>query len=1109
MKNRIFLFLTIQLFFIIQVYSQISFPLNSSYKYLKGSEANSLDNSWISSSFDDIEWPNAFAPFRYGDGSGGAYLVDMPGRYSSLYLRSTFIATNTDSIKEITFNINYDDGFVFWLNGVEIIRRNAPAVLSNTAFATQSHESGILESIILPTEDLPILEGENQICIQALNVSLESTDFYFDMEIKGEIPLPEHGLSLEEGFSHPAGLYYTPFNLTITSTDVASEIAYTIDGSDPINSESAILSSNVVNIDIDPQTIVNRPTTPAVIVRAAILKNGFHPSATITKTYIFPERVKTQSYPGGSWPSSNLNGQLIDLDISSEVANDPQYANNIVSALNDIPSISVVTDMPNMFDASTGIYVNAWADGKEWERPCSIEVIDPEGLEGVQSNAGIRIRGGYSRSSSNPKHSFRLFFRGDYGNSKLSYSLFGNEGASEFEKIDLRTAQNYSWSFEHGLQNTFVRDVFSRDSQRDMGRPYTRSRYYHLYLNGMYWGLYQTQERSEARYAAEYFGGEADDYDVVKVDAPGGYIIEATDGNLEAWNKVYNLCLAGFSSDTNYYMLQGKDSYGNSLIDNEVLVDIDNLIDYMLVIFYTGNTDSPISKGLGNDSPNNFYAIFNRADKSKGFMFFVHDAEHSMLNLYEDRVNLGDDVSVSAFNKFNPHWLHEKLSENAEYRQRFADRALLHFSGSGVLSPNACQARFLKRVNEIEMAIVGESLRWGDVKGTPARTKDDWLKEINNVVNNYLSTRTSIVIEQMKKANLYSPIKSPQIKRYGETLTRLNYPVNSETKITLSNPNSEGFIYYTLNEDDPRLLGGGISNKAMKVELVQELSIDKSTSVKARAYINGQWSALREINFNNYSRLKVTELHYHPDDMITPEGNAVSGKSYEFIELKNTDSSAMDLSGLVIDSAVYYKFPLNSKLESKGFYVIATKPKYFAEYYGMEPSGNCSGFFSNSGEHIVLSDPYKNKIFSFTYLDNALWPTLSDGGGHSLTAVEVMPTGNPELVEYWRASSSVGGSPFSDDYIYVEPTENMTISLGNRLKVYPNPSKGRVTIGSVDNNFKEQEISIINLNGSVVYKTFIHSGKTLNLNNLGISKGVYIIKVVEQNNIYQEKIIYN
>ena len=70
--------------------------------------------------------------------------------------------------------------------------------------------------------------------------------------------------------------------------------------------------------------------------------------------------------------------------------------------------------------------------------------------------------------------------------------------------MDIRTAQNYSWSCEGGndaRENIMCRDVFARDMQREMGEPYTRSRYVHILLNGHYWGLYQFQERAEEHFA--------------------------------------------------------------------------------------------------------------------------------------------------------------------------------------------------------------------------------------------------------------------------------------------------------------------------------------------------------------------------------------------------------------------------------------------------------------------------------------------------------------------------------------------------------------------------------------------------------------------------------
>jgi len=57
----------------------------------------------------------------------------------------------------------------------------------------------------------------------------------------------------------------------------------------------------------------------------------------------------------------------------------------------------------------------------------------------------------------------------------------------------------------------------------------------------------------------------------------------------------------------------------------------------MLVIIYGGNLDAPISNFLGNTSPNNWYGIWNRTGLYGGFRFFAHDAEHTLLDVNENR----------------------------------------------------------------------------------------------------------------------------------------------------------------------------------------------------------------------------------------------------------------------------------------------------------------------------------------------------------------------------------------------------------------------------------------------------------------------------------------
>lgn len=205
-----------------------------------------------------------------------------------------------------------------------------------------------------------------------------------------------------------------------------------------------------------------------------------------------------------NWPSSWGNN-VVDYGIDQTVVQQ-EGAARVKDALKAIPSLSITTDLAHLFDPSTGIYANAYNDGRDC-CPASLELLNPNGSTGFQVNAGLRIRGGFSRSGDNPKHAFRLFFRGEYGDSTLDYPLFGSGGTGSFKKMDLRTAQNYSWSFGGDPSNTMIQDVFTVRIAGARWDNHTRMRsnWYHLYLDGQYWGVYQTQERAEAEYAASYF----------------------------------------------------------------------------------------------------------------------------------------------------------------------------------------------------------------------------------------------------------------------------------------------------------------------------------------------------------------------------------------------------------------------------------------------------------------------------------------------------------------------------------------------------------------------------------------------------------------------------
>ncbi|MFH1470093.1 MAG: CotH kinase family protein [Pseudomonadota bacterium] len=584
------------------------------------------------------------------------------------------------------------------------------------------------------------------------------------------------------------GFFEAPFDLVLTVEEPGATLRFTTDASDPRTSARVQEGTSPVTVTVDPFSDDHRDPTPGFVLRAYAVKAGKGDGAVITATYLFPAQVCALSpddrAPGEGWPEPYETDYYrdsrvaIDYGMDRRVCDDPAYADLIVPALVDVPTLSLVTDLDNLFDEETGIYTNPMGHGEEWERPVSLELLEPEGL-GFQIDAGLRIRGGWSRWAHCPKRAWRLFFRGEYGETKLNWPLFGAEGAEGFDTFDLRTSMNYAWAFygTSGEENTLTRDVFSRDAQRELGRPYTRSRYYHLYLDGVYWGVYQSQERAEASFAATYLGGEKDAYDVVKVDGddPTARVIEATDGTLEVWEDIWNRCQAGFESDEDYEALQGNTPDGTRDPELPVLVDVDNLIDYMLVIFWTGNFDAPTGAFTGNKEPNNFYAIRDRSDVDHGFTFYAHDSEHSLLvqawspgvGLTEDRVNIGTradsyQMNVASFPYFHPQWLHEKLTANARYRTRFAARAAAVLQGDGPLTGARTQALAQARADELSLAIVAESARWGDSKhfttsdGRTWRTRDDdWIPAVARITEQWCPARTAIVIEQLRQRGLW------------------------------------------------------------------------------------------------------------------------------------------------------------------------------------------------------------------------------------------------------------------------------------------------------------------------------------------------------------------
>ena len=873
------------------------------------------------------------------------------------------------------------------------------------------------------------------------------------------------GVVADTRFSHDRGFYSNAFSLSITCATPGVTIRYTLNGTAPSTNSGTIYSSPI-NI------------SSTTVIRALATKTGFLPSDVDAQTYLFLNDIVTQSANGASpsgWPAT-WGGNTVDYGMDPDIVNTAPWNATLKDDLKAIPSLSIVMNLDDLFNASTGIYANPGGDGPAWERSGSLELIYPDDTPGFQINCGFRLRGGFSRDLSNPKHAFRVFFRQEYGPSKLNFPLFGPTGAKSFDKFDIRTMQNYSWAFQNDPRMICLRDVMSRDAQLAMNGVSTRGNFYHLYINGQYWGLYNTEERPEAAFAESYLGGSADDYDVIK--QLDGYLSGATDGNTDAWYRLWQAATNGFANDVDYFKVQGLNVDGTINTNYENLVDVPNMIDYMLVILYGGNLDAPISAFLGNDSPNNWYGFRDRTGKHGGFRFVSHDAEHTLLDVNADRTGI-TDLSGSggvygviqadwtcgnpwtqivnnqpynpatgpndARNRSTPQYIWFRMIQNPEFRILVADRAQLHCFNGGPLSVEGMRTAFLTRSNEIQRAIVAESARWGDAKTSTPYNRNTWVSAMNTVMSSFINGRTAVLINQIKADGLFPNLNAPLFSSRGGA-------VSNGFSLFMTNNNGQGTIFYTLDGSDPRLRGGGNAPSAIGYTPGTPIVMNFPTVVRARVKSGSVWSAITEATFypaQDFSGLRMTEIMYNPFAFTF-----YSGDDMEFIELKNTGATTLDFGGAHFSTGVDFTFTNGTRLAPGQFLVLGRNRTALTNRYpGLVVQGVYLGRLDNGGETLAIEGALGTKLIEVDYKDGGRWPVTPDGFGFSLVPKDPNLNPSPSNPSNWRASANPGGSPGADDPALTVPPILVNEALTHPLLPDPdaielyNPTASEVDLG--------------------------------------------------------------
>jgi hypothetical protein len=134
-------------------------------------------DAWTQTDFDDSLWETGVAGFGFGDDDDATVLSDMQGSYVSVYIRKEFAVASVDASAVLELTIDYDDGFIAYLNGKEVARRNMPDGAATYATLASSHEAGTPEIISLGLAEDLLREGTNVLAVEGHNTSLTSSDF--------------------------------------------------------------------------------------------------------------------------------------------------------------------------------------------------------------------------------------------------------------------------------------------------------------------------------------------------------------------------------------------------------------------------------------------------------------------------------------------------------------------------------------------------------------------------------------------------------------------------------------------------------------------------------------------------------------------------------------------------------------------------------------------------------------------------------------------------------------------------------------------------------------------------------------------------------------------
>jgi hypothetical protein len=697
--------------------------------------------------------------------------TEMLGINSTLWMRLEFTCPDPMEYNFLLLRMKYADGFVAYLNGVEVARDNAPQDAMWCSAALAARPAASVEAFAefdLSAHISLLRPGKNILAIQALNDSADDPAFlmltvltagsdatrstepcYFVSPTPGRPNATGYpALAQTPQFSTTSGTFAEPFLLELSVASPDAEVFYTVDGSEPTQGSRKYTAPILVSRTLE--------------VRARSLE---------------PDKVPS--------PVANHVFLALDADLAG-------FSSNLPIVLLDTAGHSIPGSASDGYAQSRAIFFDTGRGGRA-------DVADEVNHAG---RAGLRVRG---RSSTRfPKKQYKLE-TWDYDSEDEDAALFGLPDDSDWvlygpysDKTLLRNYLAYRWweALGHYSVRTRFCEVFLNDDG-DQAMSYADD----------YVGVYLLTEAIKIG-SDRVDIAELTSQDNAKPEITGGYIVEM--GNANPGGFASNI-----SGQTVQFSYWDPDSlrltplqkqyvqeyiadfetalYGSDFQDPgdgyAAYTDVDAQIDYEIMRELTRNFDGGST----------FFYLDRGGKLTMGPLWDYNMAMGNVDYAHNDEpgyhtTGWNDSYMAPGVNGWCPWWY--RFKDDPDYQQKLIDRWFELRRGSlsdeSILADIATAVAFLEReatARNFERWPVFGTYIWANPPGWKDRrtyqSEVDWMRQ-------WLLERASWMDEQF--------VKPPRIALEDELAT-------GEALVTLTCEDQGGEIYYTLDGSDPRTFG--------------------------------------------------------------------------------------------------------------------------------------------------------------------------------------------------------------------------------------------------------------------------------------------------------------